>query len=81
MAVVVKSVKTFREGLVALGAEVALMSVGHLAMLVSFRMSAEPIFHSLMAKACIIQFQHFRLTDQGTHQFLHPLHEFGMLEF
>ena len=47
MTVVVEGVKTLRKGLFALRTEVALMSVGHQAMFVSFIMTTELTFHSL----------------------------------
>lgn len=47
MTVVVKCIEAFREGLFPLKTEVALMSVRHLAMLVSLRMAAELTFYSL----------------------------------
>ncbi|MBW4638211.1 MAG: hypothetical protein KME05_08245 [Gloeocapsa sp. UFS-A4-WI-NPMV-4B04] len=42
---VVEGVKTFSKGLLTGGAAVALMSVRHLAVFVSVRMTAEPTFH------------------------------------
>ncbi len=47
MTIVVKGVKTLREGLFTLRAEVALMSIGHQAMLMSLRITTESTFHRL----------------------------------
>ena len=48
MAVVVKRVKAFGKGLLAVGAEVALMTIGHLAMFMGLSVSTEPTFHCLI---------------------------------
>jgi hypothetical protein len=45
MPIVVKRVKALREGLLALGAEIALMSIRHPAVFMSLRMTTEPTFH------------------------------------
>ena len=45
VSIVVKGVKTFREGLLALRAEIALMSIGHLAVFMGLSMTTEPTFH------------------------------------
>ena len=45
MAVVIKGIKTLREGLFALEAEVTLMSIGHLAVFMGLSMTTEPTFH------------------------------------
>lgn len=47
VAVVVQRVKALGEGLLTVGAKVALMSVRHLAVLMNFTVTTEPTFHSL----------------------------------
>jgi len=53
MAIVVEGVKTLGKGLLAVRAEVALMTIGHFAVFVGFGMTAEPTFHSFSAVVTI----------------------------
>lgn len=46
VSVVVEGVKAFRKGLFTVGAEIALVAIGHLAVFMNLTMTAEPTFHS-----------------------------------
>ena len=45
MAVVIERVEALRKGLLAVGAEVALLAARHLAMFMNFAVTTEPTFH------------------------------------
>lgn len=45
VAVVIEGVKTLGKGLLAVGAEIALMPIEHFAVFVRLRVTTEPIFH------------------------------------
>ena len=49
MATIVETVKGCRKGLMASRTEIALMSVGHFAMLMSFSMTAQRTLHHLVS--------------------------------
>ncbi len=73
MAIVVEGVKTLGKGLLAVRAEVALMTIGHFAVFVGFGMTAEPTFHSFSAVVTIpllyqthIILTHYHSTLGGT---------------
>ena len=73
MPVVVKRVKALGEGLLTLRAEIALMSVGHLAVFMSLRVTTEATFHcsskvivdSLLYQTHII-LTHYRVSSRST---------------
>jgi hypothetical protein len=47
VAIVVEGIEAFAECLLAVGAEIALMTIGYLAVFMSLRMTTEPTFHRL----------------------------------
>jgi hypothetical protein len=46
MSIIVEGIKAFRKGLFTVGAEIALMTIGHLAVFMNLTMTTEPTFHS-----------------------------------
>jgi hypothetical protein len=47
MAAIIQAVKAFREGLTASGTQIPLMTIGHLAVFVSFGVTTQGTLHKL----------------------------------